>query len=190
MLHPTAPVVIYQPTVAEVCGVTASAAHRWPTLANRIGKAGDILLSGALTLEPVAWEVRCGVHWHIKSQTHDKAAYIVPGHSMSCPCQDRAPHAYGTRFCKHAIAVASYGKILRNHFNADVRNREIDLGILPDGTFNAYASRLGICHIRKSGATYDFVDAASAVRYSLWLAAQQQPVPVEWPIAQDVAVAA
>lgn len=148
---------MYQPTAGEIAHVTASAARRHPQLASRIDKAADILTAG-LQLEPVAWEVRNVVHWRIASQSY-KGAYI--------------------------IAVAAYMKVLANRFNADVRARAIDLGILPDGTFNAYAKRLGIVHIRKIGSAYTFADQASAVRYSLWLAAQ--PVAVGVPVAATVA---
>jgi hypothetical protein len=78
-------------------------------------------------------------------------------------------------------------KILRNHVNADIRARRIDLGILVNGEFHAYADkgRMGYVQMRRTGTTYDFADVASAVRYSLWAA--QQPIPVEWPVAATVA---
>lgn len=175
---------LYRPTIAE------SAKRRHPAFAARIEKASTIL-DGDLQLDQLAWDMRNVVRWRIASQSHS-GAYIVCG--LHCPCQDSRAQVVGnTRFCKHAIAVALYMKLLRNHFNGDVRRREIDLGILPDGPFNAYAPKLGICHIRKNGTTYDFADSASAVRYAIWVAAEQaapQGLPVEWPVAHSVAVAA
>ena len=177
---------LYRPTIAETERVAESAKHRHPAMAARIDKAATIL-DGDLELDQLAWDKRNVARWKVSSQSH-AGAYVVCG--LHCPCQDsRAQVINHTRFCKHAIAVAMYQKILRNRFNADVRAREIDLGILPDGTFNAYATRLGMVHVRKVAGVYLFCDAASAVRYSIWLAAQQ-PVAVEWPVAQNVAVAA
>ena len=175
---------LYQPTDAEIIKVTASAKHRNPALASRIVKACDILLNGNLQLEPVAWEVGQHVRWHIASQSHS-GAYIVCG--VACPCQDMAaPMVSGTRFCKHGIAVASYLKILRTHLNANIFNRELDLGILPNGEFHAYGTRMGYVQCRKMGCAYNFINAASAVHYSLWLAAQR-PLMVSWPVAAAVA---
>jgi hypothetical protein len=177
---------LYNPTGAEILGVTASAKRRHPHMATRIDKAQAILTAG-LQLEPVAWEVRNVARWRIASQSHG-GAYIVNG--QCCPCQDsRAPHVGHERRCKHSIAVNFYTKILTNHFNADVRARGIDLGILPDATFNAYAKGMGHVHVRRLGTAYVFCDAASMVRYSIWLAAQQ-PVAVEWPMASKATVAA
>lgn len=181
MLHPTP--TLYQPTTAEIQKVAASAKHRHPECSSRLDKAAEIVASG-LQLEPVAWDVRNVVHWHIASQSHAGAYIVVNTH---CPCQDtRAPHVCNGRFCKHATAVSLYMKILANRFNDDVRARQIDLGICTDGTFNAYARRLGFCHVRKMGSAYVFADQASAVRFSLWLAAQQ-PIPVDMPVAFAVA---
>jgi hypothetical protein len=174
---------IYQPTAAEIAHVTKSAARRHPDMAARIHKAQDLLLSGALQLDATAWDLRQLARWRIASQSHG-GAYVVVG--LACPCQDsRAPKVGANRCCKHSMAVSLYAKILRNHLNADIRAREIDLGILPDGTFNAYAKRLGHVHLCKNGTTYDFADAASMVRYSIWLAAQ--PIAVAWPVAHTVA---
>lgn len=178
--------ILYRPTSAEILHVTESAKHRHGALASRISKAADILISGSLALEPVAWEVRQMVHWRIESQSHD-GAYIVPG--MHCPCQDsRAPMVNLIRFCKHAIAIASYFKILRNHLNDDIKCFNVELGILSNKEFHGYAKGAGYMHIRKvcEGA-YTFADSASAVRYAIWLATQQ-PVAVEWPVTVDVAV--
>jgi hypothetical protein len=182
---------LYQPTAVEIVKVAESAKRRHPECASRIDKAASIL-TGGLQLEPVAWEVRNVVRWHVASQSHG-GAYIVVG--LACPCQDsRAPMVCNGRFCKHAIAVALYMKILRNHVNANIRRREIDLGILVNGEFHAYADkgRMGYVQmarlackacslqdrpVRKRsecGTTYTFVNAASAVHYSLWLAKREQ----------------
>lgn len=162
---------LYQPSAVEILNVAASAKRRHPDCASRIDKAGEIISTGNLTLDAVAWEVRQLARWHVKSQSGN-GSYIIT--SLSCPCRDsRAPFTHHTRCCKHSISVALYTKILANRFNDDVRSRNIDLGICVDGTFNAYARRLGFVHVRKVGTAYVFADAASAVRYSLWLAAQQ-----------------
>lgn len=165
---------IYVPTEAEIVHVTTSAARRHPELASRIEKAAAILLDGALQLDALAWDVCQVARWKVASQSGKGAYVIVNG---GCPCYDARIN--GAAHCKHGIAVASYMKILRNHLNSNIQVREIDLGIVPDGTFNAWAKGLGHVHVRKNGATYDFCNAASAVRYSIWLAAQ--PVAVEWP---------
>jgi hypothetical protein len=134
-----------------------------------------------LQLDALAWDLRQLARWKIASQSH-AGAYIVYG--LACPCEDsRAKQHDGAKLCKHVIAVANYLKILRCHLNADIRGREMDLGILPDGTFNAYAKGMGHVHLCKRGTTYDFADAASAVRYSLWLA-KCQLAPVAWPVAE------
>jgi hypothetical protein len=183
MLHPMP--VLYQPTSAEIVKVTASAAHRHPAFAARIDKAAAILY-GDLQLDQLAWDMRNVVRWHIASQSHG-GAYVVCG--LHCPCQDsRAPMINNVRTCKHSMAVSFYMKILRTHVNVDIRNREIDLGILHTGEFHAYAGCMGYVQLRKSGIAYDFSDATSAVRYSLWLAAQQ-PLPVAWPVAHSASVA-
>jgi hypothetical protein len=179
---------LYKPTTAEITHVTASARRRHPDMAQRIDKAAEILLNGDLTIQDLAWEGRSVVQWRIASQTH-KGAYIICG--LGCPCQDsRAAKLGNVRFCKHAIAVASYLKILRNRLNADIRSRVLDLGILPDGTFNAWAKNMGIVSVVKDGSTYRFLNHTSAVHYSLWLAKREaaQAIPVTWP--QRVAVAA
>jgi hypothetical protein len=98
---------LYQPTAVEIVKVAQSAKRRHPECASRIDKAAAIITSG-LQLEPVGWELRNVVRWHVASQSHG-GAYIVVG--LGCPCQDsRAPMA-GTgalraRFCKHAIGAA------------------------------------------------------------------------------------
>lgn len=177
MLPQSAP-SLYHPTTPEIAHVTASAKRRHPECASRLDKAADILSAG-LSLEPVAWQKRNVVHWHIASQSHG-GAYIVAG--THCPCQDsRAPHVCNGRFCKHSIAVSLYMKVLCNRLNDSIQAREIDLGICVDGTFNAYAKGLGFVHVRKMGSAYIFADMASAVRYSLWLAAQQ-PVAIDLPV--------
>jgi hypothetical protein len=187
---PVNPLTLYVPTSAEIAHVCESAERRWPALASRINKARDILLNGSLTVDPVAWEVRNVAHWRIASQTHAAGAYIIVG--LHCPCRDsRAPMICNGRFCKHNMAVANYLKILRNHLNADIRNREIDLGILPNGEFHCYAKGIGYVQACRSGATYDFVGAASVVHYSLWLARREKSRrPVATFPANVLAVAA
>lgn len=175
-------ITLYQPTTIEISKVAQSAQRRHPECASRIDKAADILAAG-LTLEPVAWEKRNVPHWRIASQSNG-GAYIVT--ACGCPCQDsKAPVVARGRRCKHVIAVSLYLKVLSNRFNATVQAREIDLGILPDGTFNAFAPRMGHVHVRKVGSAYVFCDMASAVRFSMWLAAQQ-PIATEWPVAVAV----
>lgn len=175
--------LLYQPTSSEIAKVAASAKHRHPELATRIAKAADIITGGSLQLETVGWKRAQLARWRISSQSNN-GAYVVT--SSGCPCRDsRAPIVARGRRCKHVIAVSLYAKILANRFNADIRAREIDLGILPDGTFNAYAKGLGIVHLRKLGTAYVFVDMASAIRYSMWLAARQ-PIAVEWPTTATV----
>ena len=165
---------IFRPSAVEVLKVTESAKRRHPDCASRIDKAAEIV-AGGLQLEPVAWEARNVPHWKIGSQSHG-GAYIVT--ACGCPCQDKgAPRVAGGRRCKHVIAVSLYLKLLANRLNAHIRAREIDLGILPDATFNAWAKRMGHVHLCKIGTAYAFVDMASAVRFSLWLATQQ-PVAV------------
>lgn len=178
--------MLYQPTPAEISTAVASAARRHPELASRIEKAGEILRDGSLQLDQLAWDMRAMVRWKIASQSGRGTYVVVNG---GCPCQDnRASHLNGCKCCKHSIAVATYAKIMRNRLNATIHNREIDLGILHTGEFAAYADnqRMGMVHLRKSGATYDFCETASMVRFSLWLAAQQ-PVAVEWPTSVTVA---
>lgn len=150
------------------------AAHRNPQCAARLQRAAVILEVGDLKIELVAWEKCQQVHWRISSQSN-AGAYVVAGHGLHCPCQDartKAPKVGSVNWCKHAIAIASYLKILRCHFNADVRSGAIDLGVLGNGTLGAYAKGLGIVTVAKVGGseTYSFVDHASAIRYSMWLA--------------------
>lgn len=167
MNTPTLP-QLYAPSAAEITAVANSAKCRHPHLASRIDKAAELLTTGALQLDAAAWDVRQLVRWKVASQS-GKGSYVVCG--TSCPCQDkRTPH------CKHAIAVTLLLKILNNRINADIRARDIDLGILPDHTFNAYANRLGMVHLRKLGMSYTFCDSASAVRFSMWAARAVAPV--------------
>jgi hypothetical protein len=185
MLHQSP--LLYQPTAEEVEKVAASAKRRHPELASRIDKAADIIASGSLQLEALGWKRAQLARWRIASQSHG-GAYVVT--TCGCPCQDnRAPVVAHSRRCKHTIAVSLYLKVLANHLNANIRAREIDLGILPDGTFNAYAKGMGIVHLRKLGSAYVFVDMASAVRFSMWLAVEQ-PIAIEWPTAVESMVAA
>lgn len=161
---------LYRPTVTEIKCVTTSAAHRHPELASRLERAAVILEAGDVQLDAPAWEKCQMARWHIASQSN-AGSYIVVG--VHCPCQDartKAPVVGGTHFCKHAAAVASYLKILRNHFNQDVRSGAIDLGVLGNGTLGAYAKGLGIVTVARDGESWRFVDHASAVRYSMWLA--------------------
>lgn len=168
---------LYQPTDAEISAVTTSAKHRHPELATRADKAAVIIAAG-LQLDATAWERGQLARWRIASQSGN-GAYVVCG--TSCPCQDkRAP------YCKHSIAVALLLKVLANRINVCIRVREIELGILPDGTFNAYAPKLGHVHMYKVGSAYAFSDAASAVRYSMWTAkrdAVSLPITAieQWP---------
>lgn len=153
---------LYVPTAVEIQTVAASAKRRHPALAGRIDKAAEILASGSLQLDPIAWD-KCQVaRWRIASQSGN-GSYVVT--SGTCPCQDKR-----TQWCKHAIATQLYSKVVTNNLNVDIRGREIDLGILPDGSFNCYAKGLGVVHLRKVGPAYIFADAASMVRYSIWLA--------------------
>lgn len=165
---------LYQPTVAEIVHVTESAKHRRPLFASRIDKARDILLDGSLQIEPAAWHRSNVVNWRIASQSH-AGAYILVG--LGCPCQDsRAQKLGNVRFCKHSIAVASYLKILRNRFNADVRNRDIDLGVLGNGEFHAYGKYMGYVQVAKlgrEGETYTFINHAGAAHYAIWLAKRE-----------------
>lgn len=167
--------VLYVPTLTEIMHAAASAKRRHPQLASRIDKAAELLAAGGLQLDAVAWE-RCQLpRWKVASQSGRGAYVIVNGH---CPCEDS--HRHGAN-CKHAIALHLYMKVLRNRFNADVKARQIDLGILPDKSFTCYARKMGIVSARKLGPVYTFADDASAVRYSIW-AATQQPVAVAWPL--------
>lgn len=167
---------LYVPSVTEIMHAANSAKRRHPELAARISKAADILVTGSLQLDAVAWQKCQLARWRVASQS-GKGTYVVS--SGHCPCEDS--HRHGEN-CKHSIALALYSKILRNHVNADIRARQIDLGILETGEFHAYAKRLGIVDMKRDGMTYTFCNAASAVRYSMWAATQ--PVAVEWPVAQ------
>lgn len=185
MLHHSA--LLFQPTISEIEKVAASAKRRHPECASRIDKAADIIASGSLQLEALGWKRAQLARWRIASQSGN-GAYVVT--SSGCPCRDsRAPIVARGRRCKHTIAVSLYMKVLANHLNANIRAREIDLGILPDGTFNAYAKGLGIVHLRKLGTAYVFTRMESAIRYSMWLAARQ-PIAVEWPTTATVESAA
>lgn len=175
--------VLYQPSSVEIMSVAASAAHRHPELAARLDKAAELLSASALQLDATAWE-RCQLaRFRIASQSH-AGAYIVCG--LSCPCEDCRRNRVA--YCKHAIAVSLYTKILTNRFNADVRQRILDLGVEDAVHLHAYAKRMGYVQVKRAGSAYIFSDAASAVRYSLWLAAQQ-PIAVNWPVAQSALAA-
>ena len=174
-------IILYQPTASEIAHAVASAAHRHPELASRLDKAATLLVDGSLQLDTLAWNMRQLPRWKIASQS-GKGSYVVC--NGACPCGDSRLN--GASHCKHAIAVALLAKVLRNRLNATIGAREIDLGILPNGEFNAWAKGMGMVQVRRNGCTYDFVDAASMVRFSLWLAAQQ-PVAVEWPTLVAVA---
>lgn len=173
--------VLYVPSLTEITHAANSAKRRHPQLASRIDKAAELLNAGSLQLNELAWTKCQLVQWRVASQT-GKGAYVII--NRACPCQDSRRH--DASYCKHEIASNLLMKILRNRFNADIRGRNIDLGILPDKTFNAYARKMGIVAARKLGTVYTFADDASAIRYAAWLAAQ--PVAVEWPV--PVAVAA
>lgn len=170
----------YIPTRDEISRAVASAAHRHPELAARLDKAATLLVDGSLQLDQLAWDLRNVVRWKVASQS-GKGVYVVV--NGACPCGDSRLN--GASYCKHAIAVALLTKVLRNRLNATIGAREIDLGILPDGTFNAWAQALGHVQVKRDGVSYDFVDSASMVRFSLWLAAQ--PIIVTWPTSVAVA---
>lgn len=173
---------LFQPSSVEIQTVAASAKRRHPELSSRIDKAAGILTTGGLQLRQEAWELRSVPQWRINSQSHG-GAYVVCG--LQCPCQDKR-----VKFCKHAIAVSLYMKILANRLNQDIRRFDVELGILPDRTFTTYAKGLGICTLKKVGTAYTFTDPASAVRYAMYLAKREaaKAIPVNWP--QPVAVAA
>ncbi len=171
---------IYTPSAAEIAQVCASAKRRHPDLAARLDKAAELLTSGAVTLDTVAWERGQLARWKVASQS-GRGAYVVVG--LACPCKDR--QCNGVSHCKHAAAVALLSKILTNHFNQSVRARDIDLGILPDGTFSAWAKGMGAVHVKRLGSGYIFCDAASMVRYAIWAA--KQPLSIEWPTMAQVA---
>lgn len=158
---------LYRPTPNEITSVVTSAKGRHPELATRLDKAAEIILSGGLQLDAVAWERGQLARWRVASQS-GKGAYVVT--SDHCPCGDS--RCNGVSYCKHSIAAHLYMKVLCNRVNVTIRNRDIDLGILEDSSFHAYAKGLGIVHMKKVGTAYAFVDAASAVRFSMWLAAQ------------------
>jgi hypothetical protein len=171
----------YAPTVAEILTVADSAKRRHPDMSARIDKATALLLDGSVQLDTTAWEVRNVARWRVASQS-GKGAYVVVG--LACPCKDR--QCNGVSHCKHAAAVALYTKILTNKLNADIRSFNVELGILENGEFHGYAKGAGYMQIRKLGAgVYTFADAASIVRYAIWLAAK--PVAVEWPTVAAVA---
>jgi hypothetical protein len=177
-LAQSAPVVtLYQPTHAEVQCLFMKARTAWPQISSRLDKAQDILLSGGIGVDPVAWQLRNAVQWRIASQS-TSATYtyiIVSGH---CACADRAPVVNGRKVCKHAITVEAYRRILRDKLNAAIQARKVDLGILPNGQFHVYATRCGYVEVKRySTGVYDFVSDASAIHFSVWLAAQQPPVP-------------
>lgn len=159
---------LYQPTAAEITHVVESAKLRHPICSSRLDKACEILRNGGLQLDSVAWEVRQMARWKIASQSGNGAYVVVNCH---CPCQDKAaPVVERIHFCKHALAVALYNKILRNKVNADIRLFNVELGVMGDGTFHGYAVKAGFMRLFKDGATYRFSDPTSAVYYSLWLA--------------------
>lgn len=166
MNNPSVP-QLYVPSAVEVLNAANSAKRRHPQLAGRIDKARDLLVTGALQLNELAWSKCQLVQWRIASQS-GRGAYVVINNA--CPCNDSRHN--GVSYCKHAIAAHLYLKMLRNRFNADIRGRALDLGILPDGTFNAWAKKLDHVHVCKLGTVYTFADDASAVRYSMWAAAQ------------------
>jgi hypothetical protein len=178
---------LYTPSADEINTVTASAKRRHPDLAARLDKAAELLHSGNVQLDPTPWERSQLARWVVPSQS-GRGAYVV--NRLDCPCRDLdAPHVGRARCCKHSMAVALLTKILTNRLNADIRAFNVELGILPNGEFQAYAHnrRMGCVQIRKMGArAYCFADAASMVHYSIHLAARQ-PVAVQWPTAAQVA---
>jgi hypothetical protein len=177
---------IYQPSDAEITPLLAAACTRWPQLISRIDRAQEILLSGGISLEPVAWEKRNVPYWQIASQSKADGSYIIPG-SMGCHCPDRAPSIGERRFCKHTIVLACYLRILRNKLNADIRRFAVELSVLGNGELHAFAKRLGYVQVYNAGHVYKFSTQASPAHYAIWLAALQ-PAPVTWPV--PVAVAA
>lgn len=163
---------LYQPTSGEIANVLASIRPDWPTLESRICKAEEILLDGGLTLDPVAWQKAMIVLWKVQSQSCADGTYTVVGCTHTCNCPDRGLRMADLRFCKHSIAVSAYRRILKERFNEQIQAREIDLGILHNGEFHAYAKGMGYVQAAKLNGSYSFVDAASAVRFSIWLAKQ------------------
>jgi hypothetical protein len=185
MLSQSASVVtIYQPTADEVIPLMEAARNSWPKLASRIDKAQDILLSGGIGLDPLAWQLRAMPWWKIASQSKENGFYIIVG-STGCHCPDQAPKIGERSFCKHVIALACYLRILRDKFNADVRCFNVELSMLHTGELHAYAKRLGYVQVSNVNDTYHFATQASPAHYAIWLAAQQ-PVPTAWPIAATV----
>jgi hypothetical protein len=174
---------LYRPTLDEITRAAQSAAHRHPQLASRIQRATVIMEVGDVELEPVAWEVRQVARWRVASQSHKGAYVVVNGH---CPCDDCRRNRVA--YCKHSIAVHLYTKIVTNHLNAGICSGAIEMDALPGGNLALYANRMGIVQVRFAGSAFLFTDAASMVRYSLWLAAQ--PVTVEWLVAQPATLAA
>jgi hypothetical protein len=171
----TATVSLYRPTELEIDNVLASASRAWPILRERIAKAGDILRDG-LTVDAIDWHNRHCVRWLIPSQTKRGLTHSVIGSQrLTCNCGDRTPViADGRRLCKHTLAVAAYQRILRDRLNADIRAFDVRLSALSTGECEAYAQRLGSVFVKKDDrGIYHFVDDASAVRYSLWLARRQ-----------------
>lgn len=161
-----------------------AARKRWPKLISRIDRAQDILLSGGISLEPVAWQKLCVPYWKIASQSKPSGYYIIPGGS-GCHCPDQAPKIGQRSFCKHVIALACYLRILRDKFNADVRCFNVELSMLHTGELHAYAKRLGYMKVNNVNDVYHFATQASPAHYAIWLAAKQ-PVPTAWPIAATV----
>jgi hypothetical protein len=133
------------------------------------------------SLTPTAWDVRQVVRWHIASQSHNGAYIVVNG---GCPCDDCRCNRVD--YCKHSVAVHLYRKIVTNRLNRNITAGVIEL----DESGNAYAKGMGIVTLAKHGSAYTFADSASLVRFSLWLAKQQQPIIVEWPVAQPAMMAA
>lgn len=165
----TQPVYIYQARSAEIEAVLTENRKRFPVLSSRIDKAEEILFTGSLSVEPCAWNSANVVHWKVRSQSHD-GYYLLNGTHNHCGCPDRGERIGDVKFCKHSIAVATYRRVLKDQFNDLVQVREMDLGILPNGEFHAYAKSMGYVQVAKVNDGYAFVDMQSAVRFSIWLA--------------------
>lgn len=201
------PLALYQASAAEIAAITAELRARWPQLWTRIDKAETILNEGGLTLDALAWHKSQIVQWRVASQA-DPAHHYVLGRNLHCGCTDatvegmpsayrtgsdkpapkgfpkkpeRPPRIDGVFYCKHALAVAIYRRVLKLHINEDIRRQQIELGVLLDGNRIAHADRLGIVILTcdpgfplSDGVPgYSFHDGASAVRYALWLGATQ-----------------
>lgn len=210
--------LMYQPTAQEIRPVADELRLRWPQLWTRIDKAEAILNEGGLLLDVLAWQKSQLVQWRVTSQ-YDPTQHYVIGRLLHCGCTDanidsippkhpsldvaprkpavRPARIDGVFYCKHALAVAIYRRILKLHFNDDVRRQVIELGVMLDGNLIAHADRLGIVIMTRDEdfplsdgvPGYSFHDAASAVRYGLWLGEKQavtEPISSSVPSVTEV----